>query len=414
MRHPKWFHVWLIGGLAALLATGCDALQGGRAAAEQTTPEPIEVVSSVVSATGEVVPAKYATLSFPISGQVINLVVEEGAFVHAGDAIAELDTTLLDANIIAAEAALAVAKANLTRAQAGPRAEELERAEHDLAAANASVAEVVAARDRARDEATQAEIAAAERDVQAAINGFIRARNDYDQAIGYAFDTSPERELAERDDLAAPEDVQEDMRQALEAAELNLEAAQAFLDDLLDGPNPDNLRIAEARVWAAAAQRDAAIAYLNLLRAGPSPEDIAVTQAQVEQAEEALESALVKRSQATLKAPFDGTVSTLYVRGSEWVGPGQPILLLADLSSLRVETTDLNEIDAAQVDVGDAAIVQFDALPDVEVRGEVIRISPKSAEGAGVNYTAVIELREIPPALRWGMTAFVDFTTGHF
>jgi len=84
------------------------------------------------------------------------------------------------------------------------------------------------------------------------------------------------------------------------------------------------------------------------------------------------------------------------------------VATLADLGHLRVETTDLNEIDAARVAVGASASVTFDALPGVEVGGVVKSIAPKAAEGSGVNYTAIIELDEIPALLRWGMTAFVD------
>jgi hypothetical protein len=52
--------------------------------------------------------------------------------------------------------------------------------------------------------------------------------------------------------------------------------------------------------------------------------------------------------------------------------------------------------------------VSFDALPDTLVAGTVASIAPKAAEGAGVNYTVVIDLAEIPAQLRWEMTAFVD------
>ena len=78
------------------------------------------------------------------------------------------------------------------------------------------------------------------------------------------------------------------------------------------------------------------------------------------------------------------------------------------MGHLRVETTDLNEIDVAQLKIGDTAIVTFDALPDVVIDGTVTRIAPKDSEGSGVNYPVVIELAEIPNGLRWGMTAFVD------
>ena len=90
--------------------------------------------------------------------------------------------------------------------------------------------------------------------------------------------------------------------------------------------------------------------------------------------------------------------------------PELPILLIADLTDLRVDTTDLNEIDAARVRVGDAVLLTFDALPGVEVNGVVKSIAPKAAEGSGVNYTAVIVMDEIPEALRWGMTAFADIS----
>jgi multidrug efflux pump subunit AcrA (membrane-fusion protein) len=86
--------------------------------------------------------------------------------------------------------------------------------------------------------------------------------------------------------------------------------------------------------------------------------------------------------------------------------------VLADLSALQVQTTDLNEIDVARVAVGNTATVEFDALPEETVAGVVTRIAPRSAEGAGVNYTAIIELDEIPSHLRWGMTAFVDIAVG--
>jgi multidrug resistance efflux pump len=107
-------------------------------------------------------------------------------------------------------------------------------------------------------------------------------------------------------------------------------------------------------------------------------------------------------------SPFDGVVSAVHVNPNEWVAPGSPVLLIANLDHLQVETTDLSEIDVTQIMVGDPAIITFDALPDLELQGTVTRIAPKSAEGSGVNYPVIIELSEIPAALRWGMTAFVD------
>jgi HlyD family secretion protein len=81
------------------------------------------------------------------------------------------------------------------------------------------------------------------------------------------------------------------------------------------------------------------------------------------------------------------------------------------MSTLRVETTDLSEVDVARVTVGQPVSVTFDALKGQALAGKVTRIAPMSnASQGGVNYTVIVELDQLDPALRWGMTAFTDIT----
>jgi membrane fusion protein YbhG len=61
--------------------------------------------------------------------------VAEGDRVTAGQALVELETELLDAQLAEQQARLAEAEAALARAERGPRSEEIERARIDLAAA---------------------------------------------------------------------------------------------------------------------------------------------------------------------------------------------------------------------------------------------------------------------------------------
>ncbi len=132
------------------------------------------------------------------------------------------------------------------------------------------------------------------------------------------------------------------------------------------------------------------------------------------QAEANLTAAQTALGQAVLVAPFDGTVSEIYVRVGEQVNPGfmdQPVMALGDLSSMQVETTDLRETDVGRVAVGQEVDITFDALPDTLLKGHVVYISPKaSSEQGGVNYTTIIEFDELDPRLRWGMTAYVNIT----
>ena len=118
--------------------------------------------------------------------------------------------------------------------------------------------------------------------------------------------------------------------------------------------------------------------------------------------------------QATLVAPFDGTVSEIHVREGEQVISGfsdQPVLTLGDLSTIRVETTDLRETDVGRIALDQEVDITFDALPDTLLKGHVVYISPKAdSEQGGVNYTTIIEFDELDPRLRWGMTAYVNIT----
>jgi HlyD family secretion protein len=166
---------------------------------------------------------------------------------------------------------------------------------------------------------------------------------------------------------------------------------------------------AEAAREGAKALLAQAEARRALLAAGPTETQRAEAQAAVDQARAALQAAQATLAQAELRSPIQGTVTAVAIRRGEFAVAGTPVVTVGDLSHLQVETTDLNEVDVARVRVGQEVTLTFDALPAKSLRGRVVRIAPMaSGQGGGVNYTVTIELEEQDPALRWGMTAFVD------
>ena len=134
-------------------------------------------------------------------------------------------------------------------------------------------------------------------------------------------------------------------------------------------------------------------------------------QAVADQAKARWDSASATLMQATLTAPFDGTVVDVNVIPGELVQVNQVVLTLADLDSLQITTTDLNERDIARMKLGQSADVYVEAL-DVTVTGKVIRISPISEiVGGDVVYPVTIELDEYPDGFLWGMSAEVEIST---
>ena len=134
----------------------------------QSTPTPAAPamnVPAVVSASGKVLPNRWANVSFQTGGQLIAVKVQAGDSIKAGDVIAQLDDTDARLAVSQAEAALAIAQAQLAQIKAGSRTEQVAAAEQAVKAADANVLSASAQLAQLQAGARPAEIAAAEADV---------------------------------------------------------------------------------------------------------------------------------------------------------------------------------------------------------------------------------------------------------
>jgi len=366
--------------------------------------------SGMVAASGEVVPAQEAQLGFTAPGQVQTIAVAGGDEVEAGQMLVTLDTTILEANVRKAEAALAEAQAHLACVKADRRPEEVAAAEARLEAAKAQLAQAAAQRDQPDLGATEAEVAAAQAQIAATMADRLAADELHDKTMKCVKVDMPGGETKKICPALGP--IEEQARYNLQAAEEARAAAQAQLDALLAGGDAE-VRAARAGVRAAAAQQDLAQAELDTLKAGATAEEVTAAEAKVSQAEAALRAALAALDQAVLRAPFAGTVTLVEISPGETVSPGQAVLTLADLSRLQVETTDLSELDVGRVAKGQPVTVFVEPL-GIEVTGKVARIASQAEEvGGDVMYAVVVELDEQPVELRWGMSIEVEIDTEH-
>ena len=91
--------------------------------------------------------------------------------------------------------------------------------------------------------------------------------------------------------------------------------------------------------------------------------------------------------------------------------PGQVVIVLAKLDNLKIETTDLSELNIATVDIGQPVSVYVEAL-DKKFQGTVTAISPISDTiGGDVVFKVTVQLEEQPLDLLWGMSADVEIQT---
>jgi RND family efflux transporter MFP subunit len=191
-----------------------------------------------------------------------------------------------------------------------------------------------------------------------------------------------------------------DFRVAVDDATANLERAERELDAMRVA-RPEEIRVAEEDVNAAKAsvaraqadhnrniglinsnaisQREfdlteaiievekaglqSAVEKLSQLKAGARPEDIAAQQAEIRSLKASLENAQNQLRYTTLQAPFDATITAIFVDNYQGVQKGKMIARLVDKSSIEF-TINVPESGIPLVPyVRDLGCI-FDAFPD--------------------------------------------------
>jgi multidrug efflux pump subunit AcrA (membrane-fusion protein) len=168
------------------------------------------------------------------------------------------------------------------------------------------------------------------------------------------------------------------------------------------------LKSAEANEFIQSQGRRKWNGYKFVWMAGP-PEQRQLAHARVLQAQASLVEAQARLAQATLTAPYDGTVVSIGVSRGELVQPGEVVLVMADLGNLGLETTDLSERDIAAVRAGQRAIIRLEAIAD-PLKGTVSAIDPRASTSpdGDIVYKVTLDLDQQPAQLLWGMTGTID------
>ena len=449
MKHSSRTIYLIILALAVLFLTACQ---------EETTPAPEPTASTDavsqstvvqggrVTALGTILPARQLKLSFLTAGPVSAVDVQVGSEIKAGDLVAALDTAALALAVQEAEDALAVNQTLLAQAQAGPQEEAVAVALAQVQQAQVQYEQALAQYEDAQDQyerelnqnhpeevaiaqaeyraalaryqqvkagASLEELAVAEAQVQKAEIALQRAQSAYDRVAGRpdvgarpeaaalqeaTIDYQAAKSEYERLQNLPSEPALQEARAQLDQAEARLRLAQVEPHVMEEEPSASGVAVAQAQ--------------LDLAGVGPRPEDIAVVEAQGQQARTALERAQQALSQAQLAAPFDGTVSAVYLHPGEWAAAGAPVVELLDTGRWRVETRNIGELNIGRVEVGQAAIVRVMAFRGEELPGRVVAISPVAVVQQGdTTYTAIVELDATGLNLRPGMNAEVEILT---
>ena len=153
-------------------------------------------------------------------------------------------------------------------------------------------------------------------------------------------------------------------------------------------------------------------------------QDILTQDQQILSERASLDETRYNLTQIVISSPMDGIVTRRTIEEGETAvvgtmnNPGSALLTIADMSQLEAEV-EVDETDIPTVQLGQAAEVTIDAVPDRTFKGHVTEIgnSPiqTSTQGTGqrqaTTFKVVITLDEQVPDVRPGFTCTAEITT---
>lgn len=341
-------------------------------------------LTAIVGATGTVRTNQTALVSWQTTGQIDTINYELGETVSADSILAALRKTSLPQNIILAEADLVTAKRNLDTLLNSTLAQ---------AQAQANVANTADALDKAETRRESKEYQrASQNTIDEAYANYIVAKDNaqewekrYDN-VDHLPEDDPLRAAAFAEWAAA--------KTIMARAEANWRYAQGL-------PSESEIEIADGSLALAQAQYNEALREWERLKDGPDPDDIAAAEARIAAIEATIDL-------INLRAPFNGTITEIRSKTGDQIAPGAVSFRIDDLSRLLVDV-EIPEIDINRLKIGMPARITFDAINDKEYEGIITKVAQVANITAGiVNFTVTLELTNADEFVRPGMTAAVN------
>lgn len=157
-------------------------------------------------------------------------------------------------------------------------------------------------------------------------------------------------------------------------------------------------------------QNDRKLLWLLLKGSGYDPEAMM----------ESVDEFVVPRLEQTIvTSPIEGIVTKINLDEGEQVASGvsffvttTALMEVADTTKMQIKAY-INEVDIAQVSLGQRVDIRLDAIPNRVFTGHVSKVTPKGQVVENImSYEVIIGIDNKDPAMMPGMTADVDIITG--
>lgn len=149
---------------------------------------------------------------------------------------------------------------------------------------------------------------------------------------------------------------------------------------------------------------------LEKLKSGPEALDIKSQEFSIKQKQDALSDAVKKLEDYTIRAPFDGVITTIDLKKGDQLSSNAAVTTIITKQNLAEIT--LNEVDVAKVKVGQKVNLTFTAIEDLNITGEVAEIDSIGTVSQGVvNYAVKIAFDTQDERIKPQMSVTATITT---
>ena len=376
-------------------------------------------ITQSIGMAGNLAPANEADLNFASAGTVQNLYVQVGQAVGAGTPLATLDTTLLSAQLLQAQATLSSAQAKLSQDQAGPTGQSLTSAQNSVASAlvsmnnaQTSLADTQAINAQAVAVA-QAPVTAAQSALtaeQALLKPTIDADNAKLAADTLAMQTAcaatpPTNCTTATSTVTADQAQLKTDNQPVVADQATLTAAQSTLAAATAKAQQSNDQAA-AQLASMQQQYSAAKSSLSAQQTSTTPQTIQMDDAQISIDQVNVNSVQHQLDGATLTSPIPGIVSQVNIKAGQSVtggGTTSAIVIFSPGSYNLTGTVSDSQVNLVAIGQG----VQVTPAGSTQaLLGKITLIAPAATVSSGVaTFAVTAQLTDTSNAIRPGISA---------
>lgn len=424
-----------------------------------------DVVDSV-SATGVLRPVTTVEVKSNVGGQIVELLVDEGDSVKAGqiiakidpaDSLANLQQTLADqrssqskvaqtreslgmqskqtpAAIASAKQAVESARQRMLQAQKEAKIQPT-LTSASIKEAQSSLESAQAALGQTKNATIPQALASAKASYNQSKATFDQLKNDLARKkslLEKGFISNSQMDSAQQqfdvaqaqleDAKSRVDTIKDETDQMLSAAQARVRQAQASLDTAKAGDVKNGLK--QQDYLAAQAAYKQAVASLENAKAGSyqvpmKRQEIIQAQAQLQRSSAAVKDAQTQLGYTTILAPSSGVVVKKYAEKGSIItggrssfsgsGSGVAIVDIADTTQMTA-VVNIDETDIAQVRVGQQVDITVDALPGEKFDGRVTKIAPQAVMDQNVTTIPVtVTMAETDERLKPEMNATCEF-----